>query len=125
VVKIDASRFPLCQYFLSGYLSGEEDPVNFPENDGDDLFARYEKIFESRLSNFRMPKEQLKKRTEFSFVETSVPMADVHKRKFPSSQSTRNNGKPSNRKGNRSHFEILGVNFGTRFYAGCSFRSRR
>jgi hypothetical protein len=67
MIKIDASKSPLCALFLSGYLSRREDTTNFPIDGGDDLLSRYEKIFESAVSNFGLPKETLKRRTEFNF----------------------------------------------------------
>jgi Holliday junction resolvase len=67
MIEIDANKFPLCAYFLSGYLSRRVDVANFPYDGGEDLLSRYERIFEAGVSNFGLSKEKLKKRTEFNF----------------------------------------------------------
>jgi hypothetical protein len=67
MMAIEANKFPLCTYFLHGYLSRRTDTVNFPLVGGEELLSRYEQIFESGVSNFGLPKEKLKKRTEFNF----------------------------------------------------------
>ncbi len=41
----DPSAYPLCSYFLLGYLSKGEDADNFPPDEIPDLFERYEKLF--------------------------------------------------------------------------------
>ncbi|HKF46114.1 MAG TPA: hypothetical protein VKB38_02070 [Terracidiphilus sp.] len=70
---IDPDKFPLCAHFLSGYLSRRStDEANFPADGGEELLLRYERIFESGVSNFGLSKEQLKRRTEFNF-DSGVP----------------------------------------------------
>jgi hypothetical protein len=62
----DPNSFPLCSYFLSGYLSKGEDQENFP-SDQPDLFQRYENVFASALAAIGLTKEALKRRPEFNF----------------------------------------------------------
>ena len=59
--------YPLCKYFLSGYLSKREDPTNFPNDEFPALFDRYEKVFASALDALRLDKEALRSRSEFKF----------------------------------------------------------
>jgi Holliday junction resolvase len=66
-MRIDVTKFPLCSFFVSDYLSRRTDAANFPPDGGDKLLSRYEKIFESGISNFGLSEEKLKKRTEFNF----------------------------------------------------------
>jgi hypothetical protein len=63
----DLSAYPLCSYFLSGYLSEKEDPDNFPADEFPDLLQRYENIFASALQVLSLSKEALKSRSEFNF----------------------------------------------------------
>jgi hypothetical protein len=67
MTTIDYVKFPLCAYFLSGYLSQREDETNFPSNETPALFQRYEDIFRAGLSNLNLTREALKKRSEFNF----------------------------------------------------------
>jgi hypothetical protein len=59
--------YPLCQYFLSGYLSVRDDPTNFPPAEFPDLFDRYENIFQSAMDALKLSKEALRSRAEFDF----------------------------------------------------------
>lgn len=59
--------YPLCGYFLSGYLSKREDPTNFPPEEFPELFGRYEKIFQSALDTLGLNREDLWNRSEFRF----------------------------------------------------------
>ena len=59
---------PLCQYFLSGYLSNHNDPANFPPDEVPTLFDRYEEIFRRALITLQISREQLKGRAEFDFA---------------------------------------------------------
>lgn len=61
------STFPLCRYFLSGYLSTRDDPTNFPTEQFLTLFEPYEKLFASALKILDLTKEALKSRSEFNF----------------------------------------------------------
>ena len=63
----DLSTWPLCRYFLSGYLSKRNDPTNFPPDQFPELFDRYEKVFESALEVLGLTKEALKSKSEFNF----------------------------------------------------------
>jgi hypothetical protein len=63
----DLSAFPLCDYFLSAYLSSTDDPDNFPPDEIPAVFQRYEDIFASALSVLGLTKEALKSRSEFNF----------------------------------------------------------
>ncbi len=63
----DLSAYPLCSYFLLGYLSKREDPTNFPPDEFPALFDRYEKVFERALQVLSLTKEALKSRSEFNF----------------------------------------------------------
>jgi hypothetical protein len=48
-------------------LSKGEDTANFPPGEFPDLFARYEKLFDSALRVLRLTKDDLKRRPEFNF----------------------------------------------------------
>jgi hypothetical protein len=61
------SAYPLCSYFLSGYLSKKVDPTNFPIDQFPALFERYEELFKSSLEVLGLSKETLKKKSEFNF----------------------------------------------------------
>jgi hypothetical protein len=63
----DLSLYPLCRYFLSGYLERREDPSNFPSDQLPTLFDRYETLFESTLRILGLSKEELKRKPEFNF----------------------------------------------------------
>jgi hypothetical protein len=67
VVPAELDNYHLCRFFLSGYLSKRDDPINFPPDEIPVLFSRYEAIFESALIALDLPKEGLKKREEFNF----------------------------------------------------------
>lgn len=57
--------FPLCQYFLGGYLANREDLTNFPPEEWPDVLQRYEEIFRSALDTLKLEKEALRSRSEF------------------------------------------------------------
>jgi ribosome-binding protein aMBF1 (putative translation factor) len=59
--------YPLCRYFLSGYLSMRDDPTNFPPGEFPHLLDRYEKIFQSALQTLGLKPEELRSRSEFKF----------------------------------------------------------
>lgn len=61
------NEYPLCHYFLSGYLSKRDDPTNFPPEEFPDLFDRYEKIFRTALQTLGLRPEELRSRSEFKF----------------------------------------------------------
>jgi hypothetical protein len=63
----DLIAYPLCGYFLSGYLSKREDADNFPPDEFPDLFQRYEGIFARALQVLCLTREALKSRSEFNF----------------------------------------------------------
>lgn len=63
----DLSAHPLCNYFLSGYLSKCVDQTNFPSDQFPEILDRYEKIFESAIRILTLTKEQLKRKSEFNF----------------------------------------------------------
>jgi hypothetical protein len=69
VAKIpsELSGYPLSRYFLSGYLSRKEDPVNFPPGDLAEVFQRYENLFGDSLKALGLSKESLRARSEFNF----------------------------------------------------------
>jgi hypothetical protein len=67
VVPAYLSSYPLCQYFLLGYLSVRDDPSNFPPDEFPNLFDRYEKLFQSALRALKLSKESLRSRAEFNF----------------------------------------------------------
>ena len=66
-ITLDLANYPLCQYFLTGYLSVRQDPTNFPPEEFPDLFDRYESIFKAALDALGVSKEDLKDREEFNF----------------------------------------------------------
>ena len=63
----DPTAYPLCGYFLTGYLQRTSDPTNFPPKEYPALFDRYESIFQSGITTLGLSKEKLRKRTEFNF----------------------------------------------------------
>ncbi len=63
----DLTAYPLCEYFLSGYLQKTNDPTNFPPDQYPELFDRYEAIFQRGIDALRTNKDKLKKRSELNF----------------------------------------------------------
>jgi hypothetical protein len=63
----DLTAYPLCEYFLSGYLQKTDDPTNFPPDQYPDLFVRYESILKRAITVLGLSREALRKRTEFNF----------------------------------------------------------
>ncbi len=63
----DLTAYPLCRYFLSGYLSKKTDPDNFPADQYPALFDRYEQLFQRGLTTLGLSKEALRRRSEFHF----------------------------------------------------------
>src|SRR4029077_17320054 len=63
----DLSKYSLCGYFLSGYLSQKEDRTNFPSDEFPAQLERYERLFESALAFLGLTKEGLKGKSEFNF----------------------------------------------------------
>jgi len=63
----DLRAWPLCSYFLSGYLSKGRDPTNFPPDQIPALFDEYEKLFGSALQVLGLTKVTLKSKQEFNF----------------------------------------------------------
>ena len=67
-VNVPDSKWPLCRYFLSGYLSSKAaDPENFPPDQFPEGFDRYEAIFGAALQTLGLTKEALKSKSEFNF----------------------------------------------------------
>jgi hypothetical protein len=66
-VPKELGSHPLCQFFLSGYLSVHDDPTNFPLDQEPALFDRYENIFQSALDALKISKEALRHKAEFNF----------------------------------------------------------
>jgi hypothetical protein len=63
--------FPLCRYFLSEYLSSQNDASNFPPDQCPGILARYEEIFRSALDTLKLTKEALKSRSEFQLAQAT------------------------------------------------------
>lgn len=63
----ELNAHPLAKYFLSGYLSGREDPINFPPDGPGFVLQAYESIFADSLRILGIPKESLRARPEFKF----------------------------------------------------------
>lgn len=64
----EATKYPLCSYFLSGYLAATaSDDENFPPGEFPAGFERYEILFRDALTVLDCPKEKLKGKTEFNF----------------------------------------------------------
>jgi hypothetical protein len=64
----DLKPWPLCDYFLSGYLSASgDDPENFPPDQFPAGFERYEKVFDFALQVLGLTKQALKAKPEFNF----------------------------------------------------------
>ncbi len=68
----DPSAYPLCGFFLTGYLTKKDDPVNFRPNDVPGVFQRHERVFEDALQVLGITKEALRKRPEFNFDSGDV-----------------------------------------------------
>ncbi len=67
VTSADLANHPLCQYFLSGYLSTREDLTNFPPDQFPSVLDRYEAIFTSALAILKLSKKSLRRKKEFNF----------------------------------------------------------
>src|SRR5467141_2221976 len=68
ILSPDPAKYPLCAYFLSGYLKkNPNDAENFPPDQFPDGFIRYEALFHDALFHLRMMKEDLRARQEFNF----------------------------------------------------------
>lgn len=63
----DPTSHPFYNYFLSGYLSKRDDPANSAPAEFPTISDNYEKVFRSALQALALPKESLKKRSEFDF----------------------------------------------------------
>ena len=64
----DPAKYPLCDYFLSGYLKANpNDAGNFPRGEFPDGFVRYEALFHDALFHLKMTKEALRSKQEFNF----------------------------------------------------------
>ena len=62
----DLSAYPLCSYFLSGYLSkSKEEDLNFPDQPG--IFERYEQLFRSARQTLGLTKKALRSKPGFNF----------------------------------------------------------
>jgi Holliday junction resolvase len=68
----DLSGYPLCAYFLSGYLQQRDDEDNFPKKQFPDIFGRYEAIFRDAMRVLGLNKEALARRSEFNFDSGSA-----------------------------------------------------
>ena len=67
MVPPNLSAYPLCSYFLSGYLCKTADPTNFPEDQLPDLLDRHERLLRSVLQILGVTKESVKSKSEFNF----------------------------------------------------------
>jgi hypothetical protein len=66
--SIDPRQWPLCAYFLAGYLSkNDSDSENFPPDELPAGFERYERLLDSALKTLGVTKELLKSKAEFNF----------------------------------------------------------
>lgn len=66
--SVDSQKWPLCAYFLSGYVSKNgNDSENFPPDQFPAGFERYEKLLDSALKVLGLTKESLKSKPEFNF----------------------------------------------------------
>ena len=63
----DLAAYPLCSYFLAGYLSRTDDPSNFPTSNMPGLLDRYEQVFEAGLVALGTTREALRSRSDFRF----------------------------------------------------------
>jgi Holliday junction resolvase len=68
----DLSAYPLCAYFLSGYLQQRDDEDNFPKKQFPEIFGRYEAIFRDAMRVLGLTKEALARRSEFNFGSGSA-----------------------------------------------------
>jgi Holliday junction resolvase-like predicted endonuclease len=67
ILSPDPAKYPLCGYFLSGYLKkNPNDAENFPPGQFPDGFFRYEALFHDSLFHLKMTKENLRARQEFN-----------------------------------------------------------
>ena len=60
-------NYPVASYFLSGYLSRNDDPSNFPPAEFPQLFQRYEDVIKAALDALELTKERLRTLSEFNF----------------------------------------------------------
>jgi hypothetical protein len=67
MLSANLKPFSLCTYFLSGYLSNNDDPTNFPPDQLAQVLDRYEKLFESALRHLGVTKEALRAKSAFKF----------------------------------------------------------
>src|SRR2546427_4225087 len=65
-ISPELDSYPLCRFFLSGYLAKKQDHGNFPPDDPG-KFQRYEKLFASALQALSLQPEALRRRPEFNF----------------------------------------------------------
>jgi len=64
----DPKAYPLCSFFLAGYLSNNpNDEDNFPADQFPAGLERYEQLFDSALKVLGISREALKKKSEFNF----------------------------------------------------------
>jgi hypothetical protein len=66
-VPTELSGYPLSKYFLSGYLSRNEDLINFPPDMFSACLQNYEKLFAASMDILGIPKESLRAMPEFNF----------------------------------------------------------
>jgi hypothetical protein len=68
ILSPDPAKYPLCAYFLSGYLKANpKDTENFPHEQSPEGFLRHEILFNDALFHLKMTKEDLRARQEFNF----------------------------------------------------------
>ena len=71
-----SDHWPSCDYFLSGYLSAnEDDPENFPADQFPAGLERYEAIFGAALRFLGLSKESLKSKPELDSSARNCPFS--------------------------------------------------
>jgi len=66
-VPAGLQNYPVASYFLSGYLSRNDDPSNFPPSEFPQLFRRYEDVIKAAVDALGLSKERLRAVSEFNF----------------------------------------------------------
>jgi len=63
----DPKEYPLCGFFLTGYLQRRSDENNFPTDRGKAVFEKYELVLTKALKVLGITKEALRAKPEFNF----------------------------------------------------------
>lgn len=70
-LPVELESYPLCHFFLSGYLANNCDPQNFEAEKIARILEQYETVFAAALKAISTSKETLRGRPEFNFDSAS------------------------------------------------------